>query len=326
MKSFTIILATMVLGQVVGRGEISYDPNDWPQQTLRLSAEGTLKDVFDAGIRPFRIPSFESWVLGFKHSRLRIRPPEGPLLPEVAVEHAEVRVKLGGLWKILIFSPPMTLDQSQEQMSRWLPLIDKDEPDLSRFLKIVDESFLTFDDRDVGQAPDGFSGGWSGENKEMYTVCFQKSYNPRKPLLICVRVFWIHARPRNERRRFFDVPIPPPEGYEDVSMEAPENWGPDSEVDIAKWRGEDIGDGTGPVFKFGTEPAGFAGERQTRAKSKSKDGNSTGVKTAVAAQGEPGEGKAPGWLFVIGGLIALALLAIALNALFFWRSKRSSRS
>ena len=220
----------------------------------------------------------------------------------------------------------MTLDQSQEQMSRWLPLIDKDEPDLSRFLKIVDENFLTFDDRNFGQAPDGFVGGWSGENKEMYTVCFQKTYNPRKPLRICVRVFWIHARPRNERRRFFDVPIPPPEGYEDVSMEAPENWGPDSEVDIAKWRGEDIGDGTGPVFKFGTEPAGFAGERQTRAKSKSKDGNSTGVKTAVAAQGEPGEGKAPGWLFVIGGLIVLALLAIAFNALFFWRSKRSSTS
>ena len=30
----------------------SYDPKDWPQHIIGFSAEGTLKDIFDAGIRP----------------------------------------------------------------------------------------------------------------------------------------------------------------------------------------------------------------------------------------------------------------------------------
>lgn len=171
MKSnFTIIMLVLVM-QVISSGqEISYDPSDWPRRTLKLSPEGTLRDVFDGGITPFRIPGSERSELRFKHANLIIETPEGQLLPELIVEYADIQVKPSGLWKLVVYSPGLSLEESSHQMTSWLPLIGKTKNELDKFLQIVEEDFLNYNDRDFGKAPNGFIGGW--ENQAGVTLVF----------------------------------------------------------------------------------------------------------------------------------------------------------
>lgn len=258
MKRHYMIIMLILVTQVISSGqEVSYNPKDWPRYTLKLSSEGTLKDIFDSGIRPFRIPGSENSELRFKHSKLLVQSPEGMLFPEVQVEYSELQVKPSGLWKMTTTSPRVTLEEAKKQMLEWLPIINKTEDKLDSFLSIVSDNFLNYDDRDFGKAADGFYGSWRGKNKENYTVWLAKGYNAKTPLRICFRVYWLKSRGMNKSGTFYQGPIPPPAGYENVSMEAPEKWGPDSMADIRKWRGEDIGDGTGSEFKMrplGWEP------------------------------------------------------------------------
>ena len=68
MNKFLIILIGFGASILQASEEIPYLPHEydaakWPQATLTLSRAGTLKDLFDAGLRPYRHPGLENSLL-----------------------------------------------------------------------------------------------------------------------------------------------------------------------------------------------------------------------------------------------------------------------
>ncbi len=287
-------------------GEISYNPEDWPKYTLKLSPDGTLQDIFEAGLRPYRIPGEEHSSLMFKHCHLKVETPNGKLLPSIEIAYAEVDVKTAGLARLATKSqiPGLTIEQAKKRMMKWLPLISKTEEELDAFLIIVSENFLNYDDRDFGKAPEGFSGTFYGSHGESYSIGLSKSWNANYPLQIRLFINW--KLTLKERLDLTLDPIKPPAGYENVSMEAPEHWGPDSAATIAKWRGEDIGDGTGTEFKM--RPPGWEpGQEETLPPPKREP------KPKIVEKKTPEPEKKSSLPWIIAGVLLLGILLLFLK-------------
>src|SRR5690606_16167796 len=104
-------------------------------------------------------------------------------------------------------------------------------------LEKVKNNPIGYDDRDFGEAPEGFFGSWTDANDVLYGVRFQKAYNDRVPVRIDLSVGWHRLRSAKERRIFYDGPIPAPEGYEDHPIEEGKNFGPDSASEMMHAKG-----------------------------------------------------------------------------------------
>lgn len=227
-----------------------YDPAKWPQATLKLSQAATLKDVFDSGLRPYRHPGLENTMLEVKHLNLTILLGSSKRLPAVPLEWMNVKVfNNGELIAIEAATPKLSLGQARQEMLKWLPFAENDrtEDDLDRYIKAVEADFLDFDDPYRG-IPDGCGIGWKEPGFQTMGggpkcgIGFRKTANPTQPLKLYFGFDWGLNRPQKDRGTYRPDPIPPPPGYEHVSMEAPKNFGPDSMVDIFRSKGVDIGE------------------------------------------------------------------------------------
>ena len=71
-------------------------------------------------------------------------------------------------------------------------------------------------------------------------VWLHKAVSEETPLRLYFKASRSSNRPQKDLGTYSPDPIPPPPGYENVSMEAPRNFGPDSMVDICRSQGVDI--------------------------------------------------------------------------------------
>jgi hypothetical protein len=239
--SVILIVATLCRADAV----VSYNPKDWPSFTLKLSAEGTLKDVYDSGLRPWLSPGSETSFLSFKHARVTIQTHEGIVLPEFPVEYADIYCTPDGrLHSVEMSSPPQSFANARALILPWFPRIGKSEAQLDVFFKIVEENQIGYEDPDFGKAPDGFGGGWVDSGKTDYGIGLRNNKNPNLPFRVFFAVGWHGLRSVRDRHTMHKEPIKPPPGYENESMIPPKKWGPDSTLD--KMRALDLDTGEPP--------------------------------------------------------------------------------
>ena len=224
-----------------------YDPSQWPAVYLKLSQAGTLKDVFDSGLRPYRFPGLEKSTLEVKHIRLIIELASGKNLPTIKTEWLNIKMfDDGELAHMEGATPRLSLEQARMEMLHWLPHGTRSEKNLDDYLEAVKNDPVNFDDPYQG-LPDGCAVRWKEPGWQekgggpQCTIWFRKTFSEVEPLKLYFKISWGSNRPLRARKSY-RVPIPPPPGYEHVSMEAPEKFGPDSAVDILRSQGVDIGE------------------------------------------------------------------------------------
>ena len=226
-----------------------YNPAKWPSITLALSQAGTVKNFFDSGLRPYRHPGVETSTLEVKHLNLEIQLASGKVLPKVPAQVINIQpFSDGEIDNFDGFTQRLTLEEARAEMMKWLPFSanGRTEADLDAYLKAVETDYVDFDDPHRGD-PSGCGIGWKEPGwKErgggpQCSVWFRKSMSNTHPLFLYFKFSWGLNRPSKDAR-YYRVPIPPPPGYEHVSMEAPEKFGPDSTVDMLRAKGVDIGE------------------------------------------------------------------------------------
>jgi len=224
-----------------------YEPSKWPEAHLKLSQAGTLKDLFDSGLRPYRHPGLETSLLEVKHLRLVIHLASSKVLPEIKTEWMNITMfNDGEIANLEGSTPKLSLEDARAEMLKWLPYGTRSQADLDAYLKAVKTDFLDFDDPYRG-LPDGCAAKWNEPGYETggggpgCNVWFRKTANQAYPLSLYFKFSWGLNR-KSRDAKSYDVPIPPPPGYEHVSMKAPKNFGPDSAVDILRAQGVDIGE------------------------------------------------------------------------------------
>ncbi len=205
------------------------DRSDWAAVEIRLTAKETLKDLFDAGLRPYRFPTFETTLLEAKHLRVRLDQADGVALPEFQAELANIEVKADWLIAELeLANAPMTISEARTEMLRWIQFGTRpkwSEAELDSFLAAVAADYL-----DYNFGPNAirhsFNIRWSDVSNITYEVWFQQASHPATPLAVRMKIRF--PLTPAQARKSFDIPIPPPPGYENVDMRAPKDFGPDS--------------------------------------------------------------------------------------------------
>ncbi|MGC4016399.1 MAG: hypothetical protein QM755_18040 [Luteolibacter sp.] len=167
-----------------------------PEQEIRLTGKGELKDLFDSGLRPFRFPGLESTSLEVKHLRVKITQPDGSSLPTYSAELIDIGVCGDGklLGDMEFHQPNMPLAEARSEMMRWMHLAStmlRLEKDLDAFLAAVVESPLYYDDPDKGYS-DKFLVRWKDRAGLDYNVWFHKARDPAKPLAIYLKIAFPH--------------------------------------------------------------------------------------------------------------------------------------
>lgn len=224
-----------------------YDPAKWPEAHLKLSQAGTLKDVFDSGLRPYRFPGLENSTLEVKHVRLVTHLASGKVLPEINAEWLNIKMfNDGELSQIEGATPQLSLLEAKAEMLKWLPYGTRPTVDLDKYLKAVEADPLDFDDPFRG-LPDGSDVGWKEPGwmtrggGPQCGFWFRKTFSKAQPLKLYFIFSWGLNR-KSKDAKSYDIPIPPPPEYEHVSMKAPEKFGPDSGADINRSKGISIGE------------------------------------------------------------------------------------
>lgn len=224
-----------------------YDSSKWPEANLKLSQAGSLKDLFDSGLRPYRHPSLENSLLEVKHLRLEIHLASGKVLPRINMEWMNITMfNDGEIDNFEGSTPKLSIEEARAEMSKWLSYGTRKEEDLDSYLNAVKSDFLDFDDPYHG-LPDGCAVRWKEPGwKErgggpQCTIWFRKTVSQTHPLSLYFKFSWGLNRP-TKYAKSYRVPIPPPPGYEHVSMQAPKNFGPDSAANILRAQGVNIGE------------------------------------------------------------------------------------
>lgn len=296
-----------------------YMPETWPEITLRLSETGTLKDVFDSGIRPYYLPNGrEGSLLEFKHVRLKLQKPDGNLLPLLAVDYARITPKPSGLSTLDITGQAITLQEAREEMIKWLPYIGRSSEELDAFLANVRAKYASFDDVTFSPAPQEFKKRWIGKNNERYTIWLQKAYNEVVPLRMRLLVSWDGARTKREDRTFYDGPIPTPGGYE--PLKETNHHGPDDVSEMMHAKGIPFSPGTG----LGGSVSNVIEKSQDdlqQPKSRPEKFGSLTERRIPHENASSETAKSPmNWIWVIG------ILGVSTAAFLVWRWKSKSTS
>lgn len=229
-KHYLLLLVGLILGVSLSARAAtrSADKSHWPRIEIRLSPEGTLRDLFDSGLRPFRHPSLENSSLQVKHINAIVVQPTGFKLPEYLAETIDLSVYGDGtLCQMEFRKAASTPEESRAEMMRWIHLGQRPrrtEKELDEYLAAAKADPLNFSGLGKGFTHD-FSVSWRDEHQIGYTIWFLNCANAEKPFAVSMTIgFPIRPRPS-----FYSSPIPPPPGYEHVDMTAPKDFGPDSE-------------------------------------------------------------------------------------------------
>ncbi len=201
----------------------------WPEQTINLSASGELRELFVAGLRPYRFPRMENSQLEFKHKRISLIQSDGLRLPTFQTEWADVSVLNEGLLSsIVLKQSPMSLAACRAEMLHWLPFGTnpaRTANELDDFLSHVKKDYRGYNYGPKAISHD-FRLVWKDSNGLRFAVWFQQALLPETPLLLQMQIGW--DRPERQERSLYATPIPPPPGYENVDMTAPRDFGPDN--------------------------------------------------------------------------------------------------
>jgi hypothetical protein len=208
---------------------------EWPQVILNLSEQGNLLEIFDSGLRPYRFPSLENGVLEAKHFWISVQIAGSEKLPKIPVDYATIKVyDTGDLGRLEFATPKLSEELARELYSPWLRYANRSHEELEFFLEEIKKEpqfWKTESEEELVQS--GCPINWnatknSSENYKLPAfVYFDSTMDIAKPLRIRLGFSWAGNHPLNGARNY-RKPIPPPLGYEGVSMEAPKNYGPDS--------------------------------------------------------------------------------------------------
>ena len=250
ISTLAFLLIQVKSAEEVPRLHNEYDPIKWPKAQLNLSQAATLRDVFDSGLRPYAHPGLENSLLEVKHLNLSVQLGSGKVLPPIQAEVVNITpFKDGEIATIEGFTSRLTIEQARKEMLKWLPYAEnqRTEVDLNKFLEAVEADFLDFDDPYRGVSH-GCGIGW---NEPEFSnlgggpkcgVGFRKTTSESHPLRLYFGFDWGLNRPQKDSGTYRPDPIPPPPCYEHISMKAPNNFGPDSEVEIMRSKGISIGE------------------------------------------------------------------------------------
>lgn len=225
-----IIFHTLLLGIICNIVRAEADAgsdNNWSRFNIRLSSEANLKDIFDSGLRPYRFPSLETTMLEAKHVYANFILKDGSKLPEYKATTLTIGVRNHGLLSYIeLQSPRKSLEESKVEMMRWInfgthPV--RTENDLDQFIHEVKNDPIMYN-KTGGGFTDYFRIRWKDENGFWYNVWFHQIANVEKPLAVFMKITF--PRPPSPNS-FYNEPIPPPPGYENEDMSAPNNFGPD---------------------------------------------------------------------------------------------------
>lgn len=208
---------------------------EWPKVTLKLSANASLKEIFDSGLRPYRFPALESGLLEAKHFRVSLQIAGQQKLPEFPVEHCKIKVLGNGEISNLEFtSPRLSFDKSQELYSPWMRFSDHTTEDLESFFAFVKANPMFWRSQSANEdARRGSPIIWkikSDVNPALEFpafIHFSRASGSKTPLRLRLGFPFGNIKPMASKT-YYRVPVPPPPGYENVSMDAPKNFGPDS--------------------------------------------------------------------------------------------------
>lgn len=288
-----------------------YLSENWNSYLIKPTKEGSLRELFDAGLRPGYTSMARNTDLDLKHARLNFILTDGKALPEFAAEQGRVTVARAGLSRLRFISQPLSIEEAKSTMIEWLPFFSeerkKSAAELDAFLSKVAADYSGYDDRDFGAAPEGFGGGWKDENGVGYGVRFEKSYNEVLPVRVHLNVVWHYIRSDHEERDFYDGPIPNPEGYEIPTLE---NWGPDDTSEMMYAKGISFLPGRGLSANDQTDVIDAPGNAK---RSLGGAGRERQTEETNERYPETGEKMSPYW--VIAGVLLLGFLAFFLRAL-----------
>lgn len=229
-KRCLMLFVGLILGiSLSATGAIrSADKSHWPRIEIRLSPEGTLKDLFDSGLKPFRHPSLENSLLRVKHIKAIVVQPNGSKLPEYLAETIDISMRSDGtLGQMEFRKAPSTPEESRAEMMRWIHFGQRPkrtEKELDEYLAAAKADPMNFSGLGKGFTHD-FNISWRDEHQIGYTFWFLDCANAEKPFAVSMTIGF-PSRPRDS---YYSSPIPPPPGYEHVDMTAPKDFGPDSE-------------------------------------------------------------------------------------------------
>jgi hypothetical protein len=290
-----------------------YISENWPTYSLKLTRDGALAELFEAGLRPGYTSMAKNSQLDLKHARVTFILANGRPLPEFAAEYGRVSVTRSGLSRLSLVSQPLSVVEAKATMGVWLPFFSekryKTEAQLDDFLRKVAADYSGYDDRNFGAAPEGFGGGWKDENGVGYGVRFQKAYNETLPVRIYLDVVWHYVRTDKEERAFYREPIPSPKGHEIPTLE---NWGPDSTSEMMYAKGIPFPDGYG-LSGIGKNDVVEVSESE-KVLPKIQPNRKSGKSAAEEEPLLPDE-KQNHLLWIIGGVLLLGVVVILVRAL-----------
>jgi hypothetical protein len=212
--------------------EAAKPQDEWLQVELNVANDGQLGTFFDAGLRPFHFPSLENSVLGFKHLQAIFVMADGARLPAFSSEWGQLHVqKDHKVSTIELRNSGVNLAEAFSEMSKWLSFSTSPErtaTDLEAFIKTVEANPMGYN---IGpRAVDhDFALQWKDTSNTLYGIWFHNCRNQERPLAVYMSVT-LPLTPA-EASAFFESPIPPPKGYETVSMTPPKEFGPDTPPD-----------------------------------------------------------------------------------------------
>lgn len=229
MKSLFLLIGLFPAG-LCPAGQRPPPVEHWPQHVIGFSEKVTLTDIYEAGLRPYHFPSLERSFLETKHKTVIFRMRSSGDLPPIECERITLDVSDPWLLTQMTFmTGQYTLEESRKRMLPWLKYGDKTETDMDQFLAAVRADWLHYDSNGVGKIL-RFGFMWKDGNGlgPRFGVSFMKAWNEKTPLRLTVDIDTFHMGKGRERKKSYDIPIPPPPGYETASMATPPNYGPDS--------------------------------------------------------------------------------------------------
>ena len=229
MKLFAFLWCLLLMG-ALRAGQRPPPVEEWPAHVIRFSEKVLLRDVYDAGLRPYHFPSLERSLLEVKHKTIVLRTHSQGDLPPISCERITLNVNDPGfLTQMSFMTGQYSLQEARTKMLPWLKYGNKIEVDMDKFLAAVGADWLHYDTLpDGGKLGFGFMWKDNDSKGVRYQVTFMKAWNEATPLRLMIYMDADHLRKGREREKSYDYPIPPPPGYEKASMATPKDFGPDS--------------------------------------------------------------------------------------------------